>query len=73
MLLVLVGLQLELLTLARRRRLPARPLPHTQPLALGCILGCLAQEKVLPGLDWKTGLGLLRWQGRSMWLRQGPL
>ena len=69
MLLVLVGPQLELLTLARRRRLPAHPLPHTQPLALGC----LAQEKVLPGLDWKTGLGLLRWQGRSMWLRQGPL
>ena len=69
MLLVPVGLQLELLALARRRRLPARPLPHTQPLALGC----LAQEKVLPGLDWKTGLGLLRWQGRSRWLRPGPL
>lgn len=69
MLLVPVGLQLELLTLARRRRLPARPLPHTQPLALGC----LAQEKVLPGLDWKTGLGLLRWQGRSRLLRPGLL
>ena len=69
MLLVPVGLQLELLALARRRQLPARQLPHTQPLALGC----LAQEKVLPGLDWKTGLGLLRWQGRSRWLRLGLL
>ena len=73
MLLAPLVLKLELFALARRRRLPARQLPHTQPLALGCILGCLAQEKVLPGLDWKTGLGLLRWQGRSMWLRQGPL